>query len=73
MYLKNAPDKTNLFGPKLLLMSKPRPIILLNFVFSNTKFTGKAAGFNGIRTRIVSVQCKHADHSFYLWINILLV
>ena len=37
-------------------------LFLFIFVFSNTNLTVKTVGFSRIRTRIVGVEGKHADH-----------
>ena len=43
-------------------MDKPRPLFCLFLFFSNTNFTEKTVHFCTIRTLIVGVEGKHADH-----------
>ena len=43
-------------------MGQPRPHFCLFSFFSNTNFTETTVGFSGIRTRIIGVEGKHADH-----------
>ena len=42
-------------------MGQPRPLFVFLF-FSNTNFTEKTVDVSGIRTRIVGLEGKHADH-----------
>ena len=39
-----------------------RPLFVYFRSFSNTYFTEKTVGFSGIRTRMVGIDGKHADH-----------
>ena len=43
-------------------MGQPRPLFCLFSLFSNTNFTEKTVGVNGIRTRIVGIEGEHTDH-----------
>ena len=43
-------------------MGQPRPLLSLFLFFSNKNFTEKTVGVREIRTWIVGVEGKHADH-----------
>ena len=58
---RRVPDSVLLFEE--VFLNGPTPVSLCLFSsFSNTNFTEKTVGFSGIRTRIVGVEGKHADH-----------